>query len=42
MICHSWHEAFRLRADDCIDSGAGFNDFYRYADRFLTVPLLTG
>ena len=40
MIRHSWQDAYKLSGDGYISSGAGFNDFYRYADWILTVPLL--
>lgn len=40
MIRHSWHEAFTLGENGYVGSGAAFNDFYRYADWILTVPLL--
>ncbi len=40
MIRHSWHDAFVLGEDGYTGSGAAFNDFYRYADWILTVPLL--
>ncbi len=41
MIRHSWQDAYVL-ADGTryVGSGAAFNDFYRYADWILTVPLL--
>ena len=40
MIRQSWQHAFILVADGYTGSGAAFNDFYRYADWILTVPLL--
>jgi len=42
MIRHSWHDAYRLAEGGAgyVGSGAAFNDFYRYADWILTVPLL--
>ena len=40
MIRHSWHDAYTLSGDGYKGTGAGFNDFYRYADWILTVPLL--
>jgi len=41
MIRHSWHDAFKLgEAGTYVGTGAAFNDFYRYADWILTVPLL--
>jgi len=40
MIRHSWQDAYKLTGTGYIASGAGFNDFYRYADWILTVPLL--
>jgi len=40
MIRHSWQEAFQLSDAKYVASGAAFNDFYRYADWILTVPLL--
>ena len=42
MIRHSWHDAYRLAEGVAgyVGSGAAFNDFYRYADWILTVPLL--
>lgn len=40
MIRHSWQDAFTLGGAGYIGSGAAFNDFYRYADWILTVPLL--
>ena len=41
MIRHSWNDAYAL-ADGTkyAATGAAFNDFYRYADWILTVPLL--
>jgi len=42
MIRHSWHDAYRLAEGGAgyVGTGAAFNDFYRYADWILTVPLL--
>ena len=41
MIRHSWHDAYSLvGAAGYKGTGAAFNDFYRYADWILTVPLL--
>ena len=42
MIRHSWHDAYKLAetGGGYVGSGAAFNDFYRYADWILTVPLL--
>ena len=40
MIRHSWQNAFALGANGFTGTGAPFNDFYRYADWILTVPLL--
>ena len=40
MIRQSWQHAFTIVADGYAGSGAAFNDFYRYADWILTVPLL--
>ena len=40
MIRHSWQDAFVLGEKGYSGSGAAFNDFYRYADWILTVPLL--
>ena len=40
MIRHSWQDAYKLVGNEYVGSGAGFNDFYRYADWILTVPLL--
>jgi bacteriorhodopsin len=40
MIRHSWNDAYMITADGYVGTGAGFNDFYRYADWILTVPLL--
>ena len=40
MIRHSWQGAYTLTEGGYKGSGAGFNDFYRYADWILTVPLL--
>lgn len=40
MIRHSWHDAYTLVDGGYKGTGAPFNDFYRYADWILTVPLL--
>ncbi len=40
MIRHSWQDAYVLAEGAYKGSGAAFNDFYRYADWILTVPLL--
>ncbi|MEO1615254.1 MAG: bacteriorhodopsin-like [Planctomycetota bacterium] len=40
MIRHSWQGAYSLGDAGYSGTGAGFNDFYRYADWILTVPLL--
>ena len=40
MIRHSWHDAYALVDGGYKGTGAAFNDFYRYADWILTVPLL--
>jgi len=40
MIRHSWQDAYTLVDGGYKGSGAAFNDFYRYADWILTVPLL--
>jgi bacteriorhodopsin len=40
MIRHSWHNAYTLADGGYRGTGAAFNDFYRYADWILTVPLL--
>ena len=40
MIRHSWHGAYSLADGGYKGTGAAFNDFYRYADWILTVPLL--
>ncbi|MDG2223398.1 MAG: bacteriorhodopsin-like [Rubripirellula sp.] len=40
MIRHSWAGAYELAGDGYVGTGAAFNDFYRYADWILTVPLL--
>ncbi len=40
MIRHSWQDAYMLADGNYKGTGAGFNDFYRYADWILTVPLL--
>ncbi len=40
MIRHSWQDAYTLTGGSYKGSGAAFNDFYRYADWILTVPLL--
>jgi bacteriorhodopsin len=42
MIRHSWNDAYALAEGGAgyVGTGAAFNDFYRYADWILTVPLL--
>jgi bacteriorhodopsin len=42
MIRHSWNDAYTLAdaGSKYVGTGAAFNDFYRYADWILTVPLL--
>jgi bacteriorhodopsin len=42
MIRHSWNDAYTLAEGGAgyVGTGAAFNDFYRYADWILTVPLL--
>lgn len=40
MIRHSWHDAYALSGSGYKGTGTAFNDFYRYADWILTVPLL--
>jgi bacteriorhodopsin len=40
MIRHSWQNAYTLGDGGYAGTGAAFNDFYRYADWILTVPLL--
>ena len=40
MIRHSWNDAYTLTDGSYVGTGAAFNDFYRYADWILTVPLL--
>ncbi|MEM9366739.1 MAG: bacteriorhodopsin-like, partial [Planctomycetota bacterium] len=42
MIRHSWNDAYALAdgGGGYTGTGAAFNDFYRYADWILTVPLL--
>jgi bacteriorhodopsin len=42
MIRHSWQDAYTLAEGGAgyVGTGAAFNDFYRYADWILTVPLL--
>jgi bacteriorhodopsin len=40
MIRLSWQSAFAFADGAFAASGKGFNDFYRYADWILTVPLL--
>lgn len=40
MIRHSWQDAYALGESGYAGTGAAFNDFYRYADWILTVPLL--
>ncbi len=39
-IYESWHAAYELAEGAYAATGAAFNDFYRYADWILTVPLL--
>ena len=39
-IFQSWEAAYVLRDGLYVDSGAGFNDAYRYADWLITDPLL--
>ncbi len=40
MIRSSWDGAYELLEGNYVGTGAAFNDFYRYADWILTVPLL--
>jgi len=40
MIRSSWQDAYELSGGAYVSSGKAFNDFYRYADWILTVPLL--
>jgi bacteriorhodopsin len=40
MIRHSWQDAYTFSDGGYVGSGKAFNDFYRYADWILTVPLL--
>jgi bacteriorhodopsin len=40
MIRQSWQGAYTLADGGYTGTGAAFNDFYRYADWILTVPLL--
>ena len=40
MIRHSWQDAYVLTEGGYKGTGSAFNDFYRYADWILTVPLL--
>lgn len=40
MIRGSWNAAYTLGEAGYVGTGAAFNDFYRYADWILTVPLL--
>lgn len=40
MIRLSWQGAYKFGDDAFTATGKGFNDFYRYADWILTVPLL--
>jgi bacteriorhodopsin len=40
MIRQSWQGAYTLAEGGYAGTGAAFNDFYRYADWILTVPLL--
>jgi len=40
MIRHSWQDAYNFADGGYGPTGKPFNDFYRYADWILTVPLL--
>ena len=40
MIRHSWQAAYGFADGKYVPTGKSFNDFYRYADWILTVPLL--
>jgi bacteriorhodopsin len=40
MIRMSWQGAYKIDGGMFVPTGKGFNDFYRYADWILTVPLL--
>ena len=40
MIRQSWQGAYAFGSDAFTATGKGFNDFYRYADWIITVPLL--
>jgi len=40
MIRHSWEGAYEFANGGYVGTGTAFNDFYRYADWILTVPLL--
>lgn len=40
MIRQSWQAAYSFADGNYVPSGKSFNDFYRYADWILTVPLL--
>lgn len=40
MIRQSWQTAYTFGEGAFTETGKGFNDFYRYADWILTVPLL--
>ena len=40
MIRHSWEGAYEFAGGKYSPTGKPFNDFYRYADWILTVPLL--
>jgi bacteriorhodopsin len=40
MIRHSWQDAYAFNGGKYVPTGKSFNDFYRYADWILTVPLL--
>lgn len=40
MIRHSWEGAYSYAQGKFLPTGKSFNDFYRYADWILTVPLL--
>jgi bacteriorhodopsin len=39
-IFNSWNEAYSLKGNMYVATGASFNDAYRYVDWLLTVPLL--
>jgi len=40
MIRHSWQDSYAFSGGSYKGTGTAFNDFYRYADWILTVPLL--